>query len=155
MDLSDKIYFPDKCIPFLSQGNTFLFMCHLWMENAVRFTFARMTNRPKERCILGWRNLGGLTSFSAFSIFTFVLHTTNEFLVIDNLLRNFYERDRRLFHLRTNILKQTFFESNILKSFCKFQRMRNQTKIQSSRDAERTFETIFQANFGRQLRRAL
>jgi len=33
------------------------------MENAVRFTFARMTNRPKERCISGWRNLGGTWPF--------------------------------------------------------------------------------------------
>ena len=43
-----------------AQGNAFLFTCHLWMENAVRFTFARMTNRPKERCISEWRNLGSI-----------------------------------------------------------------------------------------------
>lgn len=38
-----------------ARGNAFLFTRHIWMENVVRFTFARMTNRPKERCISGRR----------------------------------------------------------------------------------------------------
>ena len=132
-----------------AQGNAFLFTCHLWMENAVRFTFARMTNRPKERCISGWRNLGSIWPLlprfrSLHSCFiremSFWLQATYY------KGRNFY-RIGELLRLKNKYLwirhPKTFFE--ILEI------------VQSNRNLKfskiRTFETISRMeDLGRQLR---
>jgi len=133
VNLSDEIYFPDKCIPFLFVCKRTLFFSRAISEWKTQSDLlSRVWQTVRENDVFQGEEISETLDLF-LRVFAFVLHTRNEFLVTGKFTK---DRNRSSMSLRTNIYEPD------LKSFLRI--------LEKTNENSKFCETNSLENFGRQ-----